>query len=231
MLGLPSITQQDGKEGPHEGLDVVMGCGYGQIAKPAELEHEGKNVVPPSLYFADPDLAAIDATKGGKYVVVHTEPGTDGSAMVKAAAAKAAADGKRLFGFFGSKTINHLPYRTTDGDYRPVPGIGGRAESYTSDDVKANPTLAVMTEAALTTLSASKKPFALFVEAGDVDFALHDNNLDNAVGAIFSGEEAVKAIIAWVEKNSSWDESVLIVTSDHGHYLVVDDASALAGGK
>ena len=28
------------------------------------------------------------------------------------------------------------------------------------------------------------KPFALFVETGDVDFALHDNNLDNAIGAV-----------------------------------------------
>ncbi len=231
MLGLPSIVEQTGKWSPGAGLDVVIGCGYGQVAKPQELTHQGKNVVPPSLYLADPDLAAVDARNGGKYVVVRTEPGVDGSAAVKAAASKAAADGKRLFGYFGSKTINHLPYRTADGDYRPVAGIGGRAESYTADDVKANPTLAAMTEAALTTLAASKKPFALFVEAGDVDFALHDNNLDNAVGAIFSGEEAIRAIIAWVEKNSSWDESVLIVTSDHGHYLVVDDPSALAGGK
>ncbi len=231
MLGLPSIVQQDGKEGPHPGLDVVMGCGFGQIAKPAELGHQGKNVVPPSLYLADPDLATIDARNGGPYVVVHTESGVDGSESIKAAASKAAADGRRLFGYFGSKTINHLPYRTADGDFRPVAGIGGRAESYTPDDLKANPSLAAMTEAALTTLAASRKPFALFVEAGDVDFALHDNNLDNAVGAIFSGEAAVKAIIAWVEANSNWDESVLIVTSDHGHYLVVDDPSALVGGK
>lgn len=231
MLGLPSITQQDGKEGPHPGLDVVIGCGFGQVAKPAELMHQGKNVVPPSLYLADPDLAAVDAEAGGKYVVVHTEPGVDGSASVKAAAAKAASGGHRLFGFFGSKTINHLPYRTADGDFRPAPGIGGKAESYTPDDLKANPSLAAETEAALTVLAARGRPFALFVEAGDVDFALHDNNLDNAVGAIFSGEEAVKAIIAWVEKNSNWDESVLIVTSDHGHYLVVDDPSALVGAK
>ena len=229
MLGLPSITQQDGKEGPHAGLDVVIGCGYGQVAKPQELTHQGKNVVPPGLYLADPDLAAVEAKNGGKYVVVHTEPSFDGSASVKAAASKAAADGKRLFGYFGSKTVNHLPYRTADGDFRPVPGIGGRAESYTADDLKANPSLAAMTEAALTTLAAGKKPFALFVEAGDVDFALHDNNLDSAVGAVISGDEAVRAIIAWVEKNSNWDDSALIVSADHGHYLVIDKPEAIAG--
>ncbi|MDE2506736.1 MAG: alkaline phosphatase, partial [Planctomycetota bacterium] len=71
-------------------------------------------------------------------------------------------------------------------------------------------------------------PFALFVEAGDVDFALHDNNLDDAVGAVYSGEDAVRAIIDWVEKHSDWNESALVVAADHGHYLVIDDLEALA---
>ena len=88
-----------------------------------------------------------------------------------------------------------------------------------------------MTEAALEGVrpTSPAAPFALFVEAGDVDFALHDNNLDNAIGAVLSGDDAVKAIIAWVEKNSNWDDAALIVTADHGHYLVVDKPEAIAG--
>ena len=97
-------------------------------------------------------------------------------------------------------------------------------------DLRENPSLADMTTAALRVLSAEKgRPFALFVEAGDVDWGLHDNNLDNALGAIYSGEVAIRVITDWVEKNSNWDDSVLIVTSDHGHYLVVDDPRAIAG--
>ena len=89
-----------------------------------------------------------------------------------------------------------------------------------------------MTEAALTVLSARPgEPFILFVEAGDVDFALHANNLDNAVGAVLSGEEAVRTVVRWVETHSNWDDSVLIVSSDHGHYLVVDDPQALVPAK
>ena len=85
-----------------------------------------------------------------------------------------------------------------------------------------------MTEAALAVLSARpEQKFVLFVEAGDVDFALHANNLDNAIGAVYSGEEAVQTVIRWVETHSNWDDSVLIVSSDHGHYLVVDDPQAL----
>jgi alkaline phosphatase len=38
-------------------------------------------------------------------------------------------------------------------------------------------------------------------------------------------------VIDWVEANSNWDDSVLIVAADHGHYLVLDDPSAIAGAK
>ena len=102
------------------------------------------------------------------------------------------------------------------------------AETYSAADLHAQPTLAQMTDAALGVLSAHPgQPFILFVEAGDVDFALHANNLDNAIGAILSGEEAVRTVVHWVETHSNWDESVVIVSSDHGHYLVVDDPQAL----
>jgi alkaline phosphatase len=191
--------------------------------------------VPGNIYIAGPDLAAIDVKNGGKYVVVHTESGVDGGRALQQAAEGAAPRSARLFGFFGRAGLDHLPYRTADGRYDPAPSIGrgGKptpAEVYTPADRLEQPTLAQMTEAALTVLARRPdRPFALFIEAGDVDFALHANNLDNAVGAVYSGEDAVRAVIRWVEANSNWDDSLLLVSSDHGHYLVVDDPQALAG--
>jgi alkaline phosphatase len=89
-----------------------------------------------------------------------------------------------------------------------------------------------MTDAALGGLSAhSGQPFILFVESGDVDFALHANNLDNAIGAIFSGEEAVRTVVRWVESHSNWDVAVLLVSSELGHYLVLDDPQSLIRPK
>ncbi len=231
MLGLPSIAQGAGKEPAHPGLDVVIGTGAGQVAGDADLKKQGKNAVAGGLYLTDADLDAIDVRRGGRYAVVRTSATTDGNAALLAAAGSAAKGGHRLFGLFGTADHNHLPYRTADGDYRPARGIGGKAEAYTPADLASAPTLRGMTDAALVVLGSTGGPFALFVEAGDVDFALHDNNLDNAIGAVFSGEEAVRAIIAWVEAHSNWDESVLIVTSDHGHYLVIDDPEALVGGR
>ena len=166
---------------------------------------------------------------------MHTEPGVNGGQALKQAAGEAARRSARLFGFFGREGLDHLPYRTADGRYDPAPSIGSNgkprpAESYTPADRIEQPTLAQMTEAALTVLAAEPdQPFALFIEAGDVDFALHANNLDNAIGAVYSGEEAVRTVIRWVESHSNWDDSVLLVSSDHGHYLVVDDPQALAG--
>lgn len=229
MLGLRSIVQETGKGPERAGLDVVIGCGWGIVARDSERRRQGANLAPGGVYLADADLAAIDASNGGKYVVAQRTRGESGARVLASAAEEAARRKLRLFGYFGT-AAGHLPYRTANGDYRPVKGIRGVAERYTPEDLRENPTLADMTRAALQVLSAEPgKPFALYVEAGDVDFALHDNNLDNAIGAMISGEEAVRAIIDWVERHSNWDEAVLMVTSDHGHYLVIDEPEALAG--
>jgi alkaline phosphatase len=232
MLGLPGIGQQLGKDVLHPGLDVVIGTGAGIVANEKALKAQGGNVVPGSLFITDADKAAVDVKNGGRYVVAQTEPGVDGGQALERAAKRAAESGNRLFGFFGSKTTPHLPFQTADGKYDPAPGKDGKAESYTEADLVENPTLVEMTNAALTVLAnPPDRRFALFVESGDVDFGLHDNNLDNAIGAVFSGDEAIRAIIAWVEANSNWDESVMIVGADHGHYLVIDDPEALIAPK
>jgi alkaline phosphatase len=228
MLGLESIAQTTGKSPRLPGLDVVMGAGNGQKASSRNLKSQGDNAVEGNLYLTDADLKTIDIANGGQYVVAKTTSGVNGAKLLQEAAEKAAADGNRLFGFFGS-LHGHLPFRTADGRYDPVKGIGGSAEKYPEEELNENPTLADMTRSALTVLgSKPEQPFALFVEAGDVDFGLHDNNLDNAIGAVHSGELAITVILDWIKTHSNWDESALIVSADHGHYLVVDDPSALA---
>jgi alkaline phosphatase len=232
MLGLPSIAGQSGKEPRLPGLDVVIGTGFGQMAalESRSLKAQGRNAVPGLLYIAEPDLAAVDISNGGPYVVVRTTPHVSGRERLTEAAGRAGTAGKRLFGLFGSANLSHLPYRTADGRFDPAPDVDGRAESYSPSEIEEQPTLADMTRAALTVLSAQPgRPFALLVEAGDVDFALHKNNLDNAIGAVYSGEDAVQTVIKWVEQHSNWDESAMVITSGHGHYLVIDDLGALAG--
>ncbi len=229
MLGLRAIVE-DATHADHlTGLDVVLGAGADKEAPRFEhVKEQGVNSADGTTYLANVDKKAVNIADGGKYVVVERTAGKSGSDILAEAAEKAATGGHRLFGVFGTQYGN-LPYRTADGDYKPSPGIRG-TQTYTPADLTENPTLSDMTRAALKVLTREKgRPFALFVEAGDVDFALHDNNLDNAIGALYSGEAAIQVIIDWVEKNSNWDESAMIVTADHGHTLVIDDLNAIAG--
>lgn len=223
LLGLPSIAHP---QQPLAGLDVLIGGGFGDKAtKTGDAEKknkgQGANFVPGNIWLTDADRRAIDSVNGGKYVVAERTAGTIGREVLKSATEKAIANKQRLFGFFGvGAAKGHLPFATANEDFQPTVGRTNKAESYTTADRDENPTLAEMTGAALSVLSKrSPKGFWLMVEAGDVDWANHDNNLDNSIGAVNSGDRAFKVITDWVERNSNWNETLVIVTADHGHYF------------
>ncbi len=224
LLGLPSISHP---EQPLPGVDVLIGGGYGLNAR--EAKGQGQNFVPGNQYLTDADRHAIDLENGGRYVVAERTSGRRGAEVLQTAADRAADENQRLFGFFGLSAYGgHLPFRTADGGYDPARGKSG-AEEYSQADIEENPTLADMTTAALTVLSRNPECFWLMVEAGDVDWANHDVNLDTSIGAVISGDHAIKVITDWVEAHSNWDESLLIVTADHGHDLNLLQPEALTG--
>lgn len=237
MLGLKSISHP---ETPLPGLDVVIGGGYGDVRskdgeKPSKKTGDdapGNNFVSGNVYLTDEDLKTSDARNGGKYVTAVRTSKMSGKDELLKAAQSAASSGKRLLGFYGvGKYGGHLPFSTADGDYHPAIGRSNAAESYSEEDVFENPTLSDMTAAAITVLSRNPKGFWLMIEPGDVDWANHDNNIDTSIGAVLNGDAAVKTITDWVEKHSSWNESVLIVTADHGHYLVLEKPELLVEQK
>ncbi|MCE9548756.1 MAG: alkaline phosphatase [Planctomycetia bacterium] len=225
LLGLPSVSH---KTEPLSGLDVLVGAGWGAIR--AASEEQGTNFAPGNPYLADADRRAVDVKNGGKYRVVERQSGINGTAALRQAADGAAAKGQRLLGFFGT-TYGHLPYETADGRFDPAPSVGAPAERYLPADVSENPRLKDMTSAALTVLSAGDRPFWLMIEAGDVDWANHANNIDNSIGAIRSGDDAFRTVVEWIEKRNAWDDAAVIVTSDHGHYFVLTDPQAVAGAR
>lgn len=223
LLGLPSIAHP---KKPLAGMDVVIGGGYG-VTKKVDAA-QGENYEAGNYYLADSDFEKVSLENGGSYLAVQCEDGKSGSVQLMRAAKKAAEGGHRLLGFYGVKIGNgHIPFQTANGDFKPVTGNGKKKEVYTDVERKQNPNLKQMTKAALTVLQSRQKPFWLMVEAGDVDWANHDNNLDNSIGAVRSGDQAVKAIADWVEANSNWEESVMIVTADHGHMLNLLQPEAL----
>ena len=225
MLGLKSVAH---RKKALSGLDVVIGCGWGD--QKDEDKKQGNNFVPGNKYVSDEDLKEIDVDHGGQYFVVQRTEGENGKQLLADAALLAATDGNRLFGFFGTGN-GHLPFRTADGNYDPTRGISS-AERYGKEDVFENPSLGDMSVAALDLLASRKKSGVaggmwLMVESGDIDWANHNNNIDDSIGAVLSADAAFARIVQWVETNSNWDETALILTADHGHMMVVDDLEAL----
>lgn len=222
LLGRPSISHP---EMPLPGMDVVIGGGYGDDRD--KDKGGGNNFVPGNAYLTAADLKAVDVKQGGKYVTSVRTPGVNGHTAILQAAEEAAEKGQRLLGFYGvGKYKGHLPFQTANGDYQPAPGRSNKSETYSAADLEENPTLAEMTQAALKVLETREK-FWLMMEPGDVDWANHDNNIDSSIGAVLSGDDAVQVITNWVETHSNWQDALLIVTADHGHYLHITQPELL----
>lgn len=233
QLGEPSVSRRM----PLPGLDVVIGCGFGVDA--AEDAGQGRNFERGNKFVAASTLRRIDAAEGGRYVVARRTTGLPGAAVLAEAAQDAIARNLRLFGFFGAAE-GHLPFSTANHDHAPVvvpegdrtkrEGLAakyGGPIRYSAADIAENPTLADMTRAALAVLDARDR-FWLMVEAGDVDWACHGNNIDNCIGAVQDGDAAFRAVVEWVEARDAWDDTAVIVTSDHGHLFVLTDPAAFA---
>lgn len=225
LLGIPSAFHPGGLSG----VDVLIGCGWGESSQ--KDGEQGENFVPGNRYVTEADLTSVSTESGGEYIVAQRTSGQSGSQILGAAVEQAIAGQQRLFGYFGVAG-GHLPYRTANGDYSPVRSVGNpqtaQAEVYTPADLNENVNLAEMTLAAMQVLDARSDRWWLMVEAGDVDWANHANNIDNSIGATVSGDDAFKSATDWIEQHGGWDDTALILTADHGHYLVIEKPEMLA---
>ncbi|MEM7737617.1 MAG: alkaline phosphatase [Deinococcota bacterium] len=77
------------------------------------------------------------------------------------------------------------------------------------------PDLATMSLGALNVLNQNENGFFVMIEGGAVDWMGHGNNMPRFIEEQIDFNLAVDAVVEWVEANSSWDETLLIVTSDH----------------
>ena len=85
------------------------------------------------------------------------------------------------------------------------------------DDGAGEPSLAAMTAKAITALSANEKGYFLLVEAGRIDHAHHGGNAFRALKDTQAYSEAVRV----AREMSSEDDTLIIVTADHGHTMSI----------
>jgi alkaline phosphatase len=77
------------------------------------------------------------------------------------------------------------------------------------------PTLEEMTSAALNVLDEDPDGFFLMVEGGAVDWASHNNHSGRLVEEMNDFNKSINVVLSWVEKNSSWGQTLVIITADH----------------
>ncbi|WP_291402055.1 alkaline phosphatase [Acidaminobacter sp.] len=91
----------------------------------------------------------------------------------------------------------------------------GKANAYTVPLNADVPTLEVMTNVALNVLDNNEEGFFLMVEGGAIDWAGHANQSGRVIEEQTDFNNDVDAVCDWVENNSSWSETLVIVTGDH----------------
>jgi alkaline phosphatase len=184
-----------------------------------------------------------------EYGYTFIERGPNAAAtLLKTAAQIDPNEGEKLLGLYGARGQNgNLPYSSAKGDYSSTgldsaslfstaaknnqipqpdtvrPLLPGETDAqFIAKEVNENPTLSDLTTAALTILGKDPDGFWLMVEGGDVDWACHDDNLDNLIGTMNDFDKSVQTAIAWIQKNGGWQKNLLIVTADHDHYLTLN---------
>lgn len=77
------------------------------------------------------------------------------------------------------------------------------------------PDLATMSQGALNVLNQDPDGFFVMIEGGAVDWMGHANNMPRFIEEQIDFNHAVDSVIDWVETHSNWNETLLIITSDH----------------
>ncbi|MGR5144332.1 alkaline phosphatase [Photobacterium sp. DNB23_23_1] len=108
---------------------------------------------------------------------------------------------------------------------RSKSGCNDASEAFGCELNQNMPSLKMMTQGALNYLSQNENGFFVMVEGGAVDWAAHANDTARIIEEQIDFNDSVSAVIEWVEANSSWDETLLIVTTDHGNSYVLGDNS------
>ncbi|MBN1457332.1 MAG: alkaline phosphatase [Sedimentisphaerales bacterium] len=172
----------------HTGLDVIMGGGHPKYDGNGKLLSKTK--WHPN-YFGD--MEAFDKIASGSYGWTFIDSKFDFEALAN----------------------NNNP------EYERVLGVAQVSDTLQQGrskgaDYNINvPTLEVMARGAINVLAKDEDGFYLMVEGGAVDWANHGNDFERAVEEQVNFNKVVEAVVNWVNDRSNWNETLLIVTSDH----------------
>lgn len=129
-------------------------------------------------------------------------------------------------------------YASTKADFDKLPATGKLLGLFTSShmsydldrDGTKEPSLAEMTARSIDLLKTNSNGFFLMVEGGRIDHALHETTARKALQDTAAFDEAIKA---GIDKMRAIDpdlkNTLIVVTADHDHTLVLNGYAALTG--
>lgn len=161
----------------------------------------------------------INPEQGDRLLGLYGARGQNGNIPTSSANGDYSNTGLNNFSLFSTAEDDQIPEPDTDRPLQP----GETVAEFIARERAENPKLVDMTSAALEVLGKDKDGFWLMVEGGDIDWAAHDNNMDNLLGTMQDFDKSVQAVVDWIGRNGGWEKNLLIVTADHDHYLTLND--------
>lgn len=195
-------------------LDVLMGCGHpiynndGAIAE-TDFKYIGGAELWSQLDTSEP---ATTFMVGGHQYILPDVSG-DGQADAWTLITDSAAIASIASGQYLPKRLLGIPQvRSTLQQLRSGNEVTMPFQQPFTPGV---PDLEQMMLAAVNVLSQNPKGFFMMIEGGAIDWAGHDNHAGRMIEEMVDFNNAIKAAVDWVEKNSNWNETLIVVTSDH----------------
>ncbi|MGO1696899.1 MAG: alkaline phosphatase [Micrococcaceae bacterium] len=174
-----------------EYLDVIMGAGH------PGYDDDGAERTPNYGKFAQADFEALS---GGDTEWDYIESKSDFEAL-----ASGETTSEKVFGL--AQVASTLQQNRSGDSAGTLPG-----EVAFNDNV---PDLPTMSAGALNVLGQNDKGFHLMIEGGAIDWTGHANQTTRNIEETQDFNAAVDTVIDWVEENSSWEDTLLVVTADH----------------
>jgi alkaline phosphatase len=182
-------------------IDVVMGCGN------PDYDSSGSHTANPNYKYIDSSAWVVlkSGSAGGddlpdRWKLIQTR-----------AEFQLLANGetpKRVFGV--AQVFETLQQGRKGNAY---------ADPYIAPFTQTVPTLEEMTKAALNVLDDDPNGFFIMIEGGAVDWAAHSNQSGRLIEEMNDFNKSIEAVIRWIDTNSNWNETLVIITADHetGH--------------
>ncbi|HIY24761.1 MAG TPA: alkaline phosphatase [Candidatus Brachybacterium merdigallinarum] len=179
----------------HDELDVVMGGGHPAYTNTGEAK---------TPYYGNVPQAEWEALSGGAPVegLPDWTLVDDRQEFIDLATAEETP--QKVFGI--AQTDGAL-FHDRPGDTQ-VPFAEPQAENIARLDELALATYNILD-------NSSEAGFFTMVEAATIDSASHNDEIGRAIEGVVALNRTVEATTQWVEDNSSWEETTVIVTADH----------------